>query len=202
MLKKFFYKINWNECIYLYRTSGSKHMENLLNDLYFTVLSKWIWKHLKSNDLLLYDDLQLFGYECFKKTINTINYKKKDFLRWTVSSLIYLYKNELRKHERKNKAWSSLNFSYFSLINDIFYKSPSEIYENEEEEKLKEQWFQKALKEVNSALFEQIIHYKNQGYTHKEISKLLNKSIEQIRGCWNYYKQKLLELSIRDQIFR
>ncbi|RXY97393.1 hypothetical protein D8X55_00480 [Malacoplasma penetrans] len=201
MLKKFFYKVNWNECLYLYRTGGSKHIENLLNDLYFTILSKWIWKHLKSKEPL-FDDLQLFGYESFKKIINTMDYKNKDFIRWTVSCLIYSYKNELRKQKTKNKAWDDLDFNSLNIISDIFYKSPSEIYENKENDKIKSQWFKKAIKEVNSALFEQIVSYKNQGYTHKEISKLLNKSLDQIRGCWNYYKQKIFELSIRDQIFK
>lgn len=180
---------NWNECVYLYRTYGFKHLEELLNNFYFNHIFKIAISSLnKYSSLYEYDDLLLIGHQYFKNSIDKINYKNKNFVKWSINSVLNGLRNEIRKTKGKRNIWNHLTFTSPNLLNNTpdIDKSFEHTRKNNYE---KIAFLTKEINKIKSNLFIQILKYKTLGYTFERIAKELNIRFDQVRGCWNYYRK-------------
>lgn len=190
------FNVDWNECIYLYRTNKTKSIEDLLNNLYFSVLYKATWKLLHPK-WYEYNDLISHGYMYFKEIIETIDYKNKNFIGYAFLTLVNKLRNHIRKVDKRKNVWNNLHFlnGEEKLTNKYLVEDRDFINEFYEQEiySSRMKLIKRKIKELDSKLFEKIIFYKNKGLSCKKISKILNKKEGQIRGCWNYYRNKIIE---------
>lgn len=52
--------------------------------------------------------------------------------------------------------------------------------------------FEYGVQKSESVLFKKIYKLKKEGYTYESMSKMLNMSYHKIRGCWDYYRKKII----------
>ena len=184
--------INWNECVYLYRTYGLKSLETLLNNFYFSYVFKWVNNSLiRWNTSYEYNDLMLIGYQYFRESIFKIDYKNKNFVNWSTNCVINALRNYLRKTECKKTVWNYLVTTKIESFSNEATDDESELKRNDINKK--SQFLKNEVKRINSDLFNQILKYKVEDLTLDEIAKKLNLRFNQVRGCWNYYRKLIFK---------
>ncbi|MDE6082694.1 MAG: hypothetical protein K2F52_02300, partial [Malacoplasma sp.] len=95
----------------------------------------------------------------------------------------YGIENEIRKLEKsKNPLNSLISKENPNYIDSISYNQIFDV--------IKE--FEHGVKIIGSTLFKKIYLFKKEGYTYEHMSKMLKLSYHKIRGCWDYYRKKII----------
>ncbi len=177
--------IDWNECIYLYKFEKSSFLKNILNELYFYLISKTAIKLInKKFKFIEYDDLVHMGYSKFWELINSYKLNKKDAIRWLYYSVFNFFRNEIRKIEK-----SKIPMNLLAINNELFLPK-NDFYCDQIFKNIKE--FEYGVKMTKSLLFKKIYKLKKEGYTYESISKMLKLSYYKVKTCWDYYRQKII----------
>lgn len=177
--------IDWNECIYLYKFEKSSFLKNILNELYFCLISKTAIKLInKKFKFIEYDDLVHMGYSKFWELINNYKLNKKDVIRWLYYSVFNFFRNEIRKIEK-----SKIPMNLLAINNELFLPK-NNFYCDQIFKNIKE--FEYGVKMTKSLLFKKIYKLKKEGHTYESISKMLKLSYYKVKTCWDYYRQKII----------
>ncbi|MDE5949749.1 MAG: hypothetical protein K2J02_00910 [Malacoplasma sp.] len=178
--------VNWNECIYLYRFDKTLFLKNVLNELYFNLISKTAIKLItKKFKFVESEDLIQMGYYKFWELIENYKFHKSDAIPWLYYSVYNFFRNEIRKLE---KSKNPMNFLVVREKN--FKENMNLVCYNKIFNTVKE--FEYGVQKSESVLFKKIYKLKKEGYTYESMSKMLNMSYHKIRGCWDYYRKKII----------